>query len=59
MIIKWKLSNGLVGCSIKSTVEVEDDADEKVIEQAVHEDMWNYLELSWEKEIKNNEGTGA
>jgi hypothetical protein len=49
MIVKWHLSTGLSGCDREGEVEIEDDATDDDIEDAVREDMWNFLSLTWQK----------
>jgi hypothetical protein len=48
MKVKWHLDNGLSGCSLEGDVELADDASTDDIEDAVREDMWNFLSLTWQ-----------
>lgn len=47
--IKWSLHTGYAGCTHTGEIEVEDDATEEEIDEAVREDAWNYLDLFWEE----------
>jgi hypothetical protein len=47
MKIKWIMNNGLCNCDQTGEIEVDDDATDAEIEEAVKEDMWNVVSLSW------------
>lgn len=49
MKVQWHLETGMQGGDMSGEVHVDDDASDEDIEQAVREDMWNYLSLTWEK----------
>lgn len=51
-IVDWHLENGLNGCDLSGSVELEDDATGADIEAAVREDMWSYLSLTWQERGK-------
>jgi hypothetical protein len=45
--IKWSLCTGLVGCDRHSEIEVEDDATDEEIDEAVREDVFNFVNWTW------------
>lgn len=51
MIVRWHLETGFVGGDLSGELEVDDDADDIEIERDVKEDMWNFLSLTWSKEM--------
>lgn len=50
MKIHWELSIGLVGCRRGGTLDVDDDADEKEIEEIVREEVFQHVDWNWERE---------
>lgn len=49
MTVKWFLETGFAGCTYEDTIEIDDDATDKEIEEAVMEASLGYIEIGWEK----------
>lgn len=47
-LIKVSVSLGLVGCTKRSTIEVDDECDDITIEEIAREEMFNMIEWGWE-----------
>jgi hypothetical protein len=45
--IKWVLDTGFATCRHEGEIEVEDDATDDEIQEAVNDVIWNHLSLSW------------
>lgn len=52
--IKWWLHTGYVGAEHNGEIVVEDDATDEEIDEAVKEDMFNYLDWGWQGVIGND-----
>jgi hypothetical protein len=52
--IEWKINTGYVGATHKGSFEVEDDVTDEEICGMVQEEVWNYIELSWNEKKKEN-----
>lgn len=50
MKIKWRLHIGMATGDRDGEIEVDDDATDEEIEEAVKEDAHQHIELSWERE---------
>lgn len=51
MKINWHVHNGLEGCTIRRTLELDsDDYTDNEIDQLVEEEMWNHIEWGWSKD---------
>ena len=46
-IINWQLDTGVVGASLDGQVEVKEDATDAEIEEAVKQELWSRISLSW------------
>ncbi|MBN9488568.1 MAG: hypothetical protein J0H44_15130 [Alphaproteobacteria bacterium] len=46
-IINWQLDTGVAGASLSGQVEVNEGATDAEIEEAVKQDMWSRISLSW------------
>lgn len=49
MKIEYTITNGLVGCSITDTVEVEDHADDDAIEATIEDLVMERINWSWSR----------
>lgn len=45
--IRWELSIGLVGCRVRGTIEMESDASDDEIEEAVRDAVMERCEWTW------------
>ena len=48
--IKWLCETGYAGCNHEGEIEVDDDATDKEIDEAVLNDVCNYVNWSWREE---------
>ena len=48
--IKWLCETGYAGCNHEGEIEVDDDATDKEINEAVLNDVCNYVNWSWWEE---------
>ena len=48
--IKWRCETGYPGCEHEGEFEVEDNASEDEINEAVMEDIFNYITWTWWEE---------
>ncbi len=55
MIIHYCLETGFAGCDINDEIEMDDNATDEEIEEAVNDAIWNSLSLSWRKDGANDE----
>lgn len=51
-IIEWVLETGYVGGTHKGTLEVDDDADEEEIDEAVRDAAFDRISWSWTEKAK-------
>lgn len=51
--IHWHVENGLNGCDRSGTFEVEDDATDEQIDEAVRDEVFNYVGWSWREKDKD------
>jgi hypothetical protein len=47
--VAWLLETGIVVGDLEGEIEVEVGATDEEIEEAVREDMWNRLSLTWRR----------
>lgn len=48
--VTWRVETGTCGCDLEGELELDDAATDEDIENAVQDDMWNYISLSWQIE---------
>ena len=47
--ISWILNTGYIGCSHEGTFEIDENATEAEIEEAVKEEVFNEISWGWEE----------